>query len=139
MSSYQIIDEPKPSVYQNLAVNPVVILFATLLIPIFINLPFYGRFWMPLVWIVLNGMFMGSPTKIKELVIAIVGVVIMVMLFFLTIHVAETYTEIGGKVFPYFRIIVQGVLFFTLYLIVFYQMTPYSIIEYIKGQNKDRV
>ena len=136
MSSYQIIDEPKPTVYQNLVVNPVVVLFAALLVPIFINLPFYGRLWMPLVWGVLNGMLMGSPTKTKELVIAIAGGVVMVGLFFLAVYLAETYTEIGNKFFPYIRTIIQGVLFFTLYLIVFYQMTPYSILEYIKEQGK---
>lgn len=138
MSSYQVIDEPKPTLYDNFVVNPVVILFAALLIPLFIDLPAFGRYWMPLLWITVNGFLMGSPTKMKELLIAILGVITFAALFAGMIYLSNTNVELSNFIAPYFRIGSQATLFFTLYLIVYYQGTPYAIFEYVKEQNKNR-
>jgi len=135
MSSYQIIDEPKPSVYHKMVVDPVVILFAALLIPLFFSLPLYGRFWMPLAWIVLNSFLLGSPTKSKETYIAVGGGLALVLLYNALIYLTYIDVEMARFIAPYYRIINQGILFFTLYLIVFYQSAPYSIHEYIKGDD----
>lgn len=135
MDTYQIIDEPKSNAYQNLVVPPVVILFASLLIPIFIDLPLYGRLWMPLVWITINGFLLGSPTKIKEMLIAIGGLVVLALSFFALIILGNTDEQLMTNVLPYFRITIQGILFFTLYLVVFYQSVAYSIHEYLKEHN----
>ncbi len=137
MSSYQIIDEPKPSVYHRMVVDPVVILFAALLVPIFFELPFYGRFWMPLAWIVLNGFLLGSPTKTKEALIAVGGCITLGLLHAALIYLAAIDMEMARYAIPYYRIINIGALFFTLYLIVFYQSAPYSIHDYIKEGNRD--
>ena len=137
MSSYQIIDEPKPSAYDSLIADPTVILFAALLVPLFVDLPFYGRVWLPLLWAVANGFLLGSPTKIKESVIAIGGALLLAALIVSLAYLANTNVELMRSVAPYFRITIQGVLFFTLYLIVFYQSVPYSIHQYVKEQNKN--
>ena len=116
----------------------MVILFAALLIPIFIDLPAFGRYWMPLAWITLNGFLMGSPTKVKELIIAVLGAIAFIALLSGMLYLSGTNEELSKFLAPYFRIGSQAILFFTLYLIVFYQSTPYSIFEYVQEQNKER-
>jgi len=103
MSSYQIIDEPKPSAYDNLIADPTVILFAALLVPLFVDLPFYGRLWLPLLWAVANGFLLGSPTKIKESVIAIGGALLLAALIFSLAYLANTNVELMRSVAPYFH------------------------------------
>ena len=136
MSAYKIIDEPKPTIYSNLVVNPIFILFASILLPLFFSLPWYGRFWIPLVWIVLNGFLLGSPTRIKEAVIAICGCLFLVLLYNAIVFLAETDPVTARTFIPYYRILNQGVIFFVLYLIVFYQSAPYAIHEYLKEQHQ---
>ena len=102
MNSYQVIDEPKPTVYDNFIVNPVVILFAALLIPIFIDLPAFGRYWMPLAWITLNGFLMGSPTKVKELIIAVLGAIAFIALLSGMLYLSGTNEELSTFLAPYF-------------------------------------
>ncbi|MBL4673900.1 MAG: hypothetical protein JKX81_16690 [Arenicella sp.] len=135
MSVYQIIDEPQPSLYSKLVIDPVAILFASLLIPIFIELPLYGRFWMPLAWIVLNGWLLGSPTRKKETVIAIAGGLTLIIFYSAMVYLAGVNVEMATLAFPYYRILNQGALFFTLYMIVFYQSAPYAIHQYVKEHN----
>ena len=137
MSSYQVIDEPKPTIYDSFVVNPVVILFASLLIPLFIDLPAFGRYWMPLLWITVNSFLMGSPTKMKELMISLLGFIAFVALLAVMLYLLNTNVELSSFVTPYFRIGSQAIVFFTLYLIVYYQSTPYLILEYVKEQNKE--
>ncbi len=132
MSAYHIIDEPKPSLYRSLVVDPIVILFSALLIPIFFELPLYGRFWMPLAWIVFNGFLLGSPSKMKETLIAIVGCLTFFAMHSALIYLSTINIDMARSVVPYYQIIIQGALFFTLYLIVFYQSPPYAIHQYIK-------
>ena len=136
MSAYKIIDEPKPTIYSNFVVNPILILFASILLPLFFTLPWYGRFWMPLVWIVLNGFLLGSPTRIKETVIAIAGCIFFALLYNAVVYLAETDPTAANMVIPYYRILNQGAIFFVLYLIVFYQSAPYAIHEYLKEQHQ---
>jgi len=135
MNSYQIIDEPKPSAYEYLIVDPVVILFASILVPLFIDLPFYSRFWGPFAWGILNAFLLGSPTKKKEIFIAIVGVLFLASLFIGMGVLGHSNIELMNSLMPYFHIIIQAILFFALYLIIFYQTVPYSIHKYIKEQN----
>ena len=136
MSAYQIIDEPKPSTYHTLVVDPIVILFAALLVPLFFELPLYGRFWMPLAWIVLNGFLLGSPSKLKEAVIAIAGCVTFFALYSGIHYLSTIDLTMARFLYPYYQIIIQGALFFTLYVIVFYQSPPYAIHQYIKSSNR---
>lgn len=132
MSSYQIIDEPHPGAYENLIVNPVTILFLSIFIPFFMDLPFYGKFWMPLVWLTANGHFLGSPTRWKETFIAIGGLAIILVLSGIILTLFDSDETLASFILPYYRIVTQAVLFFTLYIIVLYQSAPFSLREYLK-------
>ncbi len=56
-SAYVIADEPAPSPFQHLVVNPIWPLFAIM----------FGGAWLSLPWFAFNGFAMGSPTRRKEL------------------------------------------------------------------------
>jgi len=135
MDSYQIIDEPKSRGYENLILNPLVILFLGIVVPIFWQPPLFGRFWMPVVWLLANGYFLGSPTMLKEVLIGIVGCLCIAGSFLLLMYLHQE-QELWRFLVPYFKIFTQAILFFTLYLIVLAQSGPFSIHEYIKEQLK---
>lgn len=135
MSSYHIIDEPKPRLYENLIVNPIIILFVSIIVPLIWMPPMLGKYWIPLVWLVLNGYFLGSPTFWKEVFIAIGGGVCMIAAFlFLGIMHQQGLSE---SIMPYIFILLQAILFFTIYLIVFSQSAPYEIHEYVNDEGTE--
>ncbi len=132
MDNYQIIDEPKVRFLEKFIVHPVIILFAAMLVPMFVVIPFYGRFWIPFVWLILNGISLGSPTIKKEIVYAILGIASLIGLYYLG---GYFYVSLGNtkiSVISYLRILMSGVFFLFLYLIVFLQEAPYQIYQYIK-------
>lgn len=135
-SSYKIIDEPKVRGAEKLIVNPILILFASVIIPIFWNPPFLGRLWMPLVWLGVNGFLLGSPTFKKEILYLVGGAISQVGLFFLLgILVSnKVFTDNGEQLYPFYQIVSQGVLFFIMYVVVIIQSTPYDIYSYVKQQ-----
>ncbi|QRK10960.1 hypothetical protein JQX13_13345 [Archangium violaceum] len=72
-ATYRIQDEPRPGALGHLVVNPVFPLLATMM----------GGVWLGLPWFVFNGFAMGSTTRIKELVLALLVVPGTLLLFFL--------------------------------------------------------
>lgn len=133
MSQYHIVDEPKGSQFDKLVINPIIILFVAIFIPIFITLPFDGRWWMPFAWLAINGYLLGSPTLKSEVVISIVGVLSLYGLLelFIILSQQDLFSEMKSFV-QYVRIILNGVLFLTMYLVVFKQSTPYEIFTYMR-------
>ena len=65
MTTYQIADEPRPQGLAHLIVNPVWCLFAFM----------FAGVWLSWPWFILNGFWMGSPSRNRELVTALFGVV----------------------------------------------------------------
>ena len=63
MSGYQIVDEPQPSRWNHLVVQPLWPLF---------GLMFAGS-WLSFIWFVVNGQAMGCPYRKKTLVVALIG------------------------------------------------------------------
>ncbi len=133
MSHYHIVDEPKGSQLDKLVVNPIIILFAAIFIPIFITLPFDGRWWMPFAWLAINGYLLGSPTLKNEILISILGVLSLYGLleFFILLSQQDFFSGMKSFV-QYVRIILNGVLFLTMYLVVFKQSVPYEIFTYMR-------
>lgn len=134
MSNYSLIDEPKPKAYEHLIVDPLVIFFAAILVPLFWNPPMLGRIWMPLLWLCVNSFLLGSPTLLKEIIIAIGGFALWYVFMYLCIYpmIFLNLNAYVDSAIPYFRILNQGVFYLSLYLLVFIQRTPYSIFQYIK-------
>ena len=135
--SYQIIDEPRVRTWgEHIIVHPILILFVSIFIPLFITLPFYGRFWMPFAWLALNSFALGSATLKREVITCVLSVVALIGVTFsagLLLQYIDAAPEI---VAPYYRIALMGVLFFAIYLVVYPQERSYEIYQYLRsGQN----
>ncbi|GAB1264631.1 hypothetical protein NBRC116493_05390 [Aurantivibrio infirmus] len=139
-SSYQIIDEPKPKPWDSLIFNPIGILLLAMLLPFVWTPPFYGRLWIPLVWLIVNSWLIGSPSFFRELVFAIVGLALYFALPYIFVFASSAFgfEEYTNAAVPYLRIVMQAEFFITLYLIVFKQMVPYELFIYIKEQGQTR-
>lgn len=137
MTGYRIIDEPNVKMAQQLIVNPIVILLAAILVPIFMTIPFYGKFWLPFIWLILNSYFLGSPTFWRECFYSVFGVLTIVGIFIgygygIKIDVITSPNSLA----PYVRVLVNAVYFIALYLVVLTQSVPFSIYEYVKQQGQ---
>jgi len=131
---YIIIDEPKVRFLENMIVNPIIVLFAAMIIPMFVNLPFYGKWWLPFVWLIFNGVILGSPTIKKEIIFSIVGFVLLATLLLGTSYMLNTGITFNFSIVSYLIIIMNAVFFLFLYLVVFTQSAPYQIYQYVKGE-----
>ena len=138
MESYSIIDEPRPRPWQHLIVNPNIILLTAIFVPLFWNPPFWGRFWIPAVWLVFNGVSLGSPTLRKELTVVAVGALVWLGILFATFPVLDAFgfNLPPETVSPYLRLLLFGVFFLILYLAVSMQSTAWQLFEYVRERNR---
>lgn len=118
--------------------NPVVVLLAGMFLPLFWNPPWFGRMWIPLLWICVNGFLLGSPSVKKEIMTCVVGAAIWFTLpygvfFILGIFDAKDLMPLAA---PYIRIVNQGVFFVTLYVVCIKQMLAYNIFIYLREAKK---
>ncbi len=61
--SYRIFDEPRPSQLSHLAVNPIWPLLGVM----------FGGAWLSWPWFAVNAYAVGSPTRRRELMLALIG------------------------------------------------------------------
>lgn len=134
-NSYTIIDEPKTRFLEHLIINPIFILFAAMIMPLLVDLPYFGRWWLPFVWLLLNGFILGSPTILKESIYSAIGLIIISALFYLAYYLINSGIQFEFSIVSYVVIFMQGIFFLFLYLIVFLQLAPYQIYQYIKDGN----
>ena len=132
---YKVLDEPSPKRLGWLCVSPLLILFVSVLAPIFFSIPMMGRYWMPFAWLILNGFLMGSPTRWKEAIIGVSSVMVIAATFFAWAFFFNLESEFARSTVPYLKIVIQALLFFSLYWVVFIQSKPYQIFEYVKELN----
>lgn len=134
MTNYQVIDEPNPGPRAALVQNPLLILLASVLVPLFWDPPLFGRFWIPLLWLGANGALLGSPSLRKELLILIGTLVTLLVVFYgftyLVFQPFWPFTPEAGA--PYLIMALQGVLFSGLYWVVFLQSAPYQLFQYVR-------
>jgi hypothetical protein len=137
VTSYRIIDEPKVKMAQQLIVNPIAILLAAMLVPIFVSIPLYGKFWLPFIWLIVNGYLLGSPTFWRECVYSVLGVFAIAAVF-IGFGYGIKINAIGSpnSLAPYMRVLINALYFIALYLVVFTQSVPFSIYEYVKQQGQ---
>ena len=133
-SGYIIVDEPKVRALAAFVLPPMVILFASIFLPIFWQPPAMGQYWLPLVWIFFNGYILGSSTLKKEILVGSLGLLVMSAQFmgFLYYISLETHPFPVDVVGPYLRICLNATLFLTLYFVVFTQTTSFELYEYMK-------
>lgn len=137
MARYQIIDEPQSKPWaENLIVNPIIVLFVSIFLPLFWNPPLFGRFWMPLVWLALNGYALGSSTLRREVAYSVAGGLVMVAVFFGTGWL-YTHGVLGlpaDQITPFLRLVLFAVFFFTIYSVVIRQTISFELYQYIHGK-----
>ncbi len=138
-SSYTIIDEPRAKAQDKLITHPVVILLVAMILPLFWNPPYLGRFWMPFVWLIMNGYLLGSPTLKKEVVYSLIGLALLIAIPFavsLLFSLQLTWFPSAEFILPYMQIMMSAVFFLFLFLVVNTQAVPYEIFSYIQEQNQ---
>lgn len=134
--SYVIVDEPTPKKSEYIIVNPIVILLVAIFLPLFWNPPFFGRYWLPFVWIVINGFILGSPFLKREVLISCFAIVAMIAVFAFMLMLPDLLgLQSFDAVAPYTRIALNGTFFLFLYWAIFSQSTAWEIHNYIK-ENK---
>ena len=136
MARYEIIDEPHARPWgEKVIINPLFILLAAILVPLIWSPPFFGRFWIPFIWLAVNGVALGSSTLLKEIATLIVGALACAGVFFGTVYLLHNellpYTD--EQVIPYMIITLYGVFFLTMYLVVFNQSRSYELYNYIRS------
>lgn len=131
-NNYTIIDEPNLKPWSKYAVNPVIILFAAMLVPMLWNPPFLGRFWLPFVWLLINSVLLGSPTIKKEIVYMVVGLLLMAGIFYAMVYVINHQIQFEFSFLRYMGVLLNAVMFLFIYLVVFLQTQPHEIMEYLR-------
>ncbi|MDJ0758438.1 MAG: hypothetical protein QNJ19_03525 [Woeseiaceae bacterium] len=135
MERYRIIDEPRSKPWgEKLIVDPTIILLAAILVPLFWNPPYFGRFWLPALWLIINGYALGSSTLGKEIATIVGGLFLAWAVLWLTSVVRKANPDLSIEAFlPYTRLLLFGVFFLTLYLVVFKQGRSYQLFKYVRG------
>ncbi len=132
---YIIIDEPKTRFFEHFIINPILILLAAMIIPMLISLPYFGRWWLPFVWLIFNGFLMGSPTIKKEFIYSLLGLITISAFFYLIYFIVKENLQFDFSAINYIVIFMQGLFFLFLYFVVFLQLAPYQIYQYVKEGN----
>ena len=122
-TGYRIQDEPAPSGLAHLIVNPVFPLLAVML----------GGSWLALPWFVLNGFALGSPTRGKELGLALAGPA-GVMALYLGLVLLTERAGLPAGALPYLYL---GIILWKLvvaYWLFDLQKSVFALHEYFDGQ-----
>jgi len=133
-NSYTIVDEPKNRAFESYIVDPTMILLVSIFIPVLWTPPAFGRFWIPIVWLLANGYFLGSSTWKKELATGFAGVGMLLAAFFGLVFYSlqESTVYTSEQIGPYFQIFLNAILFLTLYVIAFMQSRSFELFEYMR-------
>ena len=134
MAGYEIIDEPKPRLHENLIVDPAAIFFVSIFLPLLWTPPFQGQYWIPFVWIIANGYLLGSPTLKKEVGISIAGLALWIGFSVGAVYIIDLSSLKLEAAAPYIRILSRGIFFLSLYLVILKQSVPYGVYKYVKEQ-----
>ena len=121
--TYELIDEPKPGALSRIAVKPFWPLLGIML----------GGAWLSWPWFVLNGFAVGSPTRRRELVWAIAGLVGTFLLLF-GLGILQERKILEGLAL---RFAVIGIVVFKLYvtyMLYTLQSRSFALYEYFGGQ-----
>lgn len=123
LTSYQIIDEPRPGLLSRLAVNPLWPLLGFILGGVFFS-------W---IWAVFNSFALGSPTRVRESVVVILGAVGYFALFFLMLILVNS-GLVEGLSHHYTRILLVAVALLPSYYLFQRQSTAFELYEYFGGK-----
>lgn len=121
--SYRIKDEPQPSVWSHFAVNPLWPLLSMMLAGV----------WLAWPWFVLNGFIVGSPTRWRELVWIVSGLVGSVVVSLIIIALVETKILTSQFSVQYAFLIFVGWKLAVSYQVFMLQIETFELYEYYGG------
>jgi hypothetical protein len=121
-SGYRLADEPRPSGLSHIAVNPFWPFLSVM----------FGGAWLSWPWFVVNGFAVGSPTRRKELGVAIGGFVVTALLVLAIFGLAGT-GRIPQRGVPYALLSLTVVKLGVTYWLHALQSTTFEVYEYYGG------
>jgi hypothetical protein len=121
-AAYKLPDEPSPGILQNLVVNPMWPLLAIM---------FVGA-WLALPWFVFNAFAIGSPTRIKELLITVAGWLGIFLLAVAVVKCFEALALADSNLKYGFQLVVIAKLGVA-YWLYFLQSRTFEIYEHFNG------
>lgn len=121
-AGYRIADEPVPGGLAHIAVRPIWPLFAMM---------FVGP-WFAWPWFVLNGFAVGSPTRLRELIGAIVGFAGSFGIVYAISHLVEG-EVLTQTMLPYAGIVLIAWKISVSYWLYMLQERTFEIYEYFGG------
>jgi hypothetical protein len=127
-SAYRIQDEPAPSGLGHLIVNPVFPL---------LSIMFAGA-WLALPWFAFNAFALGSPTRRKELALALAAPVGLVAIS-LGLAVAYTLLKLPEASLPYLRVLLIVWKLAVAYWLFDLQKRGFALHEYFGGRVRNGV
>jgi hypothetical protein len=139
MARYEIIDEPRTKPWgERLIVDPIVVLLAAILVPLIWQPPLLGRFWIPALWLILNGYLIGSSTLGREIGTILVGTVAWFLVSYaILLFVQSGASPVTGKdAYEYLVLVQFAVFFLTMYLVAFRQADSYALFKYMRGDKQ---
>lgn len=122
-STYRIADEPAPNQLASFAVNPMWPLLAMML----------GGLWISLPWFIFNAFAVGSPTRNRELVITVFGVIGCACLTFGILYLAKINFLTEKAQFQYAMLIIVLWKLMLAYVLYTLQSRTIYIFEYYGG------
>ncbi len=129
MSTYKIIDEPTPSPISRLATNPMWPLLAVMLAS-----PIFG--W---IWFVVNSIAIGSPTKLKEFLMACVGVIFLSVFYIYLGSLNQSGDSGISEYIDYIRLAGVIVSISISYYLFVAQQQPFGLYEYFGGTTMNAI
>jgi hypothetical protein len=121
--TYRILDEPAPSGLGHLIVHPMWPLLAIM----------FAGVWLSLPWFVLNGFALGSPTRRKELVVAVLGPVGLLALSY-TLGVLHALLQMPQGAIPYLLVVLTLWKLAVAYWLFDLQKQSFALHEYFGGK-----
>ncbi len=116
---YKILDEPQPSKWNNLTVNPVWPLFGIM----------FGGAWLSFTWYALNGFALGCPNRLKTLFWAIGGFVGSFVFILIISYFANIGLVIKANI-PYILLLLLCWKLGVAYYLYILQVRTFHIYEY---------
>jgi hypothetical protein len=122
-ASYRILDEPGPSALGHLVVHPMWPL---------LSIMFAGA-WLSIPWFIVNGIALGSHSRLKELAVAVGGLVGVVALGF-GLEQLHWRLELAQGAIPYLRLVVVLWKLGITYWLFNLQKNTFALHEYFSGK-----
>ena len=129
MALYTLPDEPRPGVLRRLAVEPIWPLLAVMVVGPWLSWP----------WFIVNGHAVGSPTRWRETLVALLGFVGTAMIFFAAVLVVMRF-KLGSDA-ALVQLAILPIVLWKLgvtYWLMSVQAPAVELFQYYRGETQSR-